>query len=58
MPGRKPRKLTDSERKREYRVFQKRAAGEVSPQSGVPAEIEHEREEWYKAHEARGSKKS
>lgn len=58
MPGRKQPKLHDDERRWEYRTFEKRAAGEVSPHSGIPAEVAAEREEWRKKHEERHPKRS
>ena len=58
MPGRKQPEMNDNERRREYRMFEKRAYGEVEPHSGVPAEVAKEREEWARDHPKGSSKKT
>ena len=54
MPGRKNPKMTDDERKREYRMMQKRGYGDTVvgergadiEASGPAAEVAREREKW------------
>jgi len=49
MPGRKQPRVSDSERKREYRMQQKRGKGEAGEDFGVReagAEVANERETW------------
>ena len=47
MPGRKNPPMTESEKKREYRLMNKRGYGEGEiPDVGAAGEIERERRKW------------